>query len=303
MTTSGNRGEVSTGRVEASSRRLNDLSGRDWVQRTKSVMFQRGLGANHPETKYERLHPCPFSYQDADQLITFFTRTGENVLDPFCGVASTLKACALSGRLGTGIELSPSFRSWGEQRLRAEVPSTQLEEYPQRVIEDDTRTAVTKLPDDAFQFVLTSPPYWNILGKRPDAKARESPALRNGSLAYSDDIRDLGCIADYDAFIETVTDCVLSWRRVLQLRRYIALIVGDFRDGATLYPYHADLIASIRRRTEGEQRRLILQGVSILAQNNKRLFPYGYPTTYVPNIHHHYVLIYRNLEVNNARLP
>lgn len=276
--------------------RLNDLSARDWIKRTKSIMFQRGLGADHPETQYERLHPCPFSYQDAANLITFFTRSGEHVLDPFAGVASTLKACALHGRQGTGIELNPDYCGWAEERLVQEVSAVVREQHPQRVIPGDAREVLPCLPDDAFDFILSSPPYWRILGKRPDHKARTNTAFRNGSLAYSDDPRDFGCISDYDSFIEAMASFVFSWRRILRPQRYLALIVADFRDGPILYPYHADLLTAIRHQPDDGGRRLILQGVSILAQNQKRLYPYGYPTAYVPNIHHHYVLIFRNVE-------
>ncbi len=225
------------------------------------------------------------------------------MLDPFAGVSSTLKACALSGRLGTGIELNPQFCAWSHERLSVEVPREQRDQYPQDLIVGDARVVVDGFEDDAFHFVLSSPPYWTILGKRPDTKARTSSALRDGTLAYSDDPRDFGCIADYDTFVGDVADFVCSWRRILQPRRYLALIVADFRDGQVLYPYHADLIAAIRARSAEGERQLVLQGVSILAQNQKRLYAYGYPTTYVPNIHHHYVLIYRNLSRDETHEP
>lgn len=276
---------------------LNDLSARDWVRRTKSVMFQRGLGADHPEAEFERLHPCPFSYQDAEALITFFTKEGERVLDPFVGVASTLKACVLSGRFGTGIELNPNYCAWAQERLTMEVPPAQRELYSQRVIQGDARVAVRELPDDEYDFVLSSPPYWRILGKELDKKSSSSSAIRDGTLAYSSDPRDFGCIAEYDDFVSELAAFISSWRRIVKPRRYIALIVADFRDGQVLYPFHADLIAAIRSQSDNEDRRLVLQGIKILAQNQKRLYAYGYPTTYVPNIHHHYVLIYRNIAV------
>lgn len=275
---------------------LNDLSGQEWVQLTKSFLFQRGLGANHPETKYEKLHPGTFSYQDAQRLIHFFTKKGQRVLDPMMGVASTLKASALTGRFGTGIDLNPQYCQWGKQRLQEEVPSAKLKRYPQVIIEGDARMECSKLPDDHFHFVLTSPPYWKILQKEPDRKASDSPALSGGTLAYSDDLRDFGCIDDYDDFLHQYSGLVLSWRRLVQPRRYIALIVSDFRHGERLFPFHADLNESVRERHPEDGRQLVLQGISVLAQNQKRLLAYGYPTTYVPNIHHQYILIYRNME-------
>src|SRR5207249_3481372 len=39
-----------------------------------------------------------------------------------------------------------------------------------------------------------------------------------------------------------------------------------------------------------------LQGVTILEQTHKTLLPYGYPFSYVPNVHHQYILILRRPE-------
>jgi DNA modification methylase len=77
---------------------LNDLGSREWVKETVSVWRQKGLGAGHPDAQIERLHPAPFSFTDVSRLIRFFTKTGNLVLDPFVGIGSTLKACAVEGR-------------------------------------------------------------------------------------------------------------------------------------------------------------------------------------------------------------
>lgn len=39
------------------------------------------------------------------------------------------------------------------------------------------------------------------------------------------------------------------------------------------------------------KKRFQLKGIKVLIQNAKKLFPYGYPFSYVENIHHQYVLI------------
>jgi DNA modification methylase len=101
---------------------LNELTGKEWIQETSTVWRQKGLGADHPDTHFERLHPAPFSFQDIARLIRFFTKPGMLVLDPFAGVASSLKAAALEGRRGIGVELSPKWAELGRERLAAEVP-------------------------------------------------------------------------------------------------------------------------------------------------------------------------------------
>ena len=85
---------------------LNSLTGKDWIKLTKSFWFQTGLGKGHNDTRIEREHPAPFSYKDIQKLIAMFTQPGMTTLDPFCGVASTLKASALLNRNTIGIEIS-----------------------------------------------------------------------------------------------------------------------------------------------------------------------------------------------------
>jgi len=84
---------------------LNDLTGTEWIQETSTIWYQRGLGQKHQHAKIELEHPAPFPYSMIERLVKFFTKKDQLVLDPFCGVASTLKACALTQREGVGIEL------------------------------------------------------------------------------------------------------------------------------------------------------------------------------------------------------
>ena len=72
---------------------LNDLTGKAWLPETKSYFFQKGLGADHPDAQIEKQHPAPYSFQDIEKLVLFFTKRGMTVLDPFGGVGSTAKAC------------------------------------------------------------------------------------------------------------------------------------------------------------------------------------------------------------------
>ena len=131
---------------------LNDLSATEWIQETVSVWSQKGLGAKHPDTKIERQHPAPFSFTDVSRLIKFFTKKDNLVLDPFLGVGSTLKACALEKRKGIGIELNPFFVKLSKQRLRNETDSKNFKD--QEIIKGDSRDQMLKIKSDTIDFVV-----------------------------------------------------------------------------------------------------------------------------------------------------
>jgi DNA modification methylase len=268
--------------------KLNDLSAREWLSESVSVWTQKGLGASHADARIEREHPAPFSFTDVARLIRLFTKQGMTVLDPFAGVGSTLKACALENRNGVGLELSERFAALAAQRLRTEVPTARLAEARQVIQLGDARTLIGRLPPDSIDFIVTSPPYWGILNKKPDHKVRQE-RLGNGlQTGYGDDPRDFANIATYDGFVSGLADFFGQCTRVLKDRKYCVVLVGDFRHGGRYYPLHADLA----RQMEGQG--YVLKAMNVLYQRHKRVFPYGYPTAYVPNVHHQNILIMRN---------
>jgi excisionase family DNA binding protein len=154
--------------------RLNDLTGKEWLPETKSFFYQKGLGSSHPHAQIERQHPAPFSFQDISKLVTFFTKAGAMVLDPFGGVGSTAKACELNNRFCTSIELSPQWHQLSIERLEKEVGEGSSSNHI--FINDDCRVALKRFDDGTFDFMVTSPPYWAILNKKADHKVtKERP--------------------------------------------------------------------------------------------------------------------------------
>ncbi len=280
--------DTATLRGEVSPRnQLNDLTAKEWIPETVSVWRQRGLGAGHPDAQIERQHPAPFSFTDVSRLVRFFTKQGQLVLDPFVGIGSTLKACALEGRRGIGIELNPDFARLSRERLESEVQSL----FPtpeQLVLEGDAREVVKTLEPASVDFIVTSPPYWNILHKE-DHKAKQERIEQSLRTRYSEnDPRDIGNIESYEQFLDELTGIFAECRRVLKPKGYLAVVVGDFRDGVRYRMFHSDLAG----RLETEE--YVLKGITILYQPHKRVFPYGYPASFVPNLHHQYILILRN---------
>lgn len=263
---------------------LNDLTAKEWIPETISVWTQRGLGKGHEHAQIERQHPAPFSYQDVARVIRFFTKTGETVLDPFVGVGSTLKAAAMEGRKGIGIELNKKYADLARLRLRTELAEEVGARKDQTVIRGDARREIPKIKANSVKLVVTSPPYWNILHKQ-DHKARQERVALGLDTRYSSAKADLGNIESYSDFLRCLSDTLALTRGCLMEGGHLCVVVGDFRQKAQYYMFHSDIAR------EMEVRGFKLKGLKILYQRHKRVFPYGYPYSYVPNLHHQYIVI------------
>lgn len=266
---------------------LNDLTSSEWLSETVSVWNQRGLGAKHPDAQIERQHPAPFSFTDVSRLVRFFTKRGGVVLDPFVGVGSTLKACALEGRKGIGFELNSKYARLAEKRLRTEVRDLWATTEGQQIRLGDARELIKHVKRDSVDFIITSPPYWSILHKE-DHKARQERKRHGLDTRYSNEHGDLGNITDYNCFLKELASILGACGRALKPKKYMSIIVSDFRDKSRFVMFHADLAKAL------EDYSFELRGLTVLYQRHKRVFPYGYPYGYVPNIHHQYILILQN---------
>jgi DNA modification methylase len=260
---------------------LNQLSNKRWMQETKSVWFSDPP----PRDSLKAQHPATFAESDIVRLIEFFTKPGQRVLDPFVGSGSTLLACAQTGRLGVGIEL---VERW------AEVSRARLDQVDgaerQEVLQGDARRVMAALEAESFDMVVTSPPYWMILRKDWDHKVRAERKAKGLSTRYSDEKNDLGNLESYDAFLGELGSVFAECGRVLKPRRYMCVIVSDFRHKSRFVAYHADIASVV------ESVGFSLEGITILVQDNKNLYPYGVPFAFVSNIHHQYILVFRRAE-------
>ncbi|MBM3462516.1 MAG: hypothetical protein FJX76_10485 [Armatimonadetes bacterium] len=263
-----------------SPRQFNDLSGREWIRFTRSWFVH-----NPPRRKRSEIqHPAKYPEGMAEEFIRFFTRQDEWVLDPFAGVGSTLIACAASGRRGLGIEISPEFAALAREAVEARE---------QLLVNGDARDAsriVSEHGPGRVQLILTSPPYWDMLGKSRGGvqsvhKKRRASGLKT---VYSNNARDLGNITDYDAFLDALRDVFVGMKPALEVGRYLVIICQNVRTPeGVVQPLAWDLA----RRLSGPFQ---FKGERIWVQDNKPLGIWGYPTEFVTNVHHHYCLVFKH---------
>jgi DNA modification methylase len=262
---------------------LNDLDAKSWVKATKSwfVINPRS------RSREQMSHPAKFPEELVKRLVTYFTKEGAWVLDPFAGVGSTLVACREAGRNAIGIELNREFVDIGQAGLRNVKGNGH-----QSLLLGDSINAVeimsahleNQVP--SFDYVITSPPYWNMLRKSRGGndsvhKEREEQGLKQ---YYSDSKRDLGNIENYELYIERVSSILQNLNPLLSDKAYITVVIQNMRDvDGTLRPIAWDLAKELSRT-------YVLRQEMIWCQDNKRLGCWGYPTTYVSNVHHHYCI-------------
>ncbi len=159
----------------------------------------------------------------------------------------------------------------------------------QKILIGDSRQILSKIAKESVSYIITSPPYWNILSKKTAINKRKERLSSGLETKYSISEDDLGNIDSYSKFLEELEKCFEQCYRILENRRYTTIIVSDFRHKSELFPFHSDVVNICNKIG------FTLQGIGILVQRNKKLYPYGYPYAYVPNIHHQYALTFRKL--------
>ncbi len=79
-------------------------------------------------------HPCPFPEEIPYRLIRLYSYTGDVVLDPFCGVGTTLKVAQGLNRQWVGYEVLDKYRKLALKRVREPLKlRKQLVEYYDKI--------------------------------------------------------------------------------------------------------------------------------------------------------------------------
>jgi DNA modification methylase len=265
--------------------RLNDLDSKTWLK------FQKSWFVHNPPPRRKDVltHPAKFPETLAEEFIRFFTKRGQTVLDPMVGTGSTLVACVRARRRGVGIELNERYFGIAQKIVADEVAAaTRFGQKLQPLLfnADALDIATLKLP--RIDYVITSPPYWDMLRARGAETQKKRRAAPNLDVFYSDDPRDLGNVADYDEFVQRLAAIYAGLKPLLKPKAYLTIIVKNVKKGGIIYPLAWDLARELGKGT------YTLKDERIWAQDNQRLAPYGFGNAWVSNTFHHYCLQFRN---------
>lgn len=267
-----------------SSNKLNDLDSKAWLKFQKSWFLHNPP----PRKKGVLVHPAKFPETLAQEFIEFFTKRGQTVLDPMAGTGSTLVAALRAGRNSYGIELNPKYAEIAKQIVEEErrAQGDSVVDLQSEIVNGDAaQLDPSQFP--AIDYVLTSPPYWDMLhakGAETQKKRRASTEL---DVHYSDDPNDLGNIHDYEKFLEKLVKIYAGLKPLLCEKAYLTIIVKNVKKGGRIYPLAWDIARELGRI-------YALKDEKIWVQDNQRLAPFGLGSAWVSNTFHHYCLQFRN---------
>jgi DNA modification methylase len=264
--------------------KLNDLDPKSWLKFQKSWFIH-----NPPPRKAGVLvHPAKFPETLAGEFIEFFTKRGQTVLDPMVGTGSVLVACLRTGRSSFGIELNPHYADIARQVVQEERDALgdATRDLTSEVITGDAAEIAT-FPIPICDYVLTSPPYWDMLRARGAETQKKRRASVDLDVFYSDDPRDLGNILEYESFLEKLVGIYRGLKPRLREKAYLTVIVKNIKKGGRIYPLAWDLARELGKVYTLKDEKLWLQ-------DNQRLAPYGLGSAWVSNTFHHYCLQFRN---------
>ncbi|MCR4420764.1 MAG: DNA methyltransferase [Clostridia bacterium] len=274
--------------------RLNDLSPAEWLYWTDTLYL-----THYPPDATHSLRKAHGAMKPPEvmaEIIRFFTKERQMVLDPLAGVGGTLLGAALVNRAALGFELNSA---WVEvyRRLQREyvVWQGRLVERSAlpagekgRPIEAEMRLGdclelMAELPDESVDAVVTDPPYGHDHGA--SGFTRET----NFAMTNPGEEKDFGNASSLEEYLSSMRALGRAVFRVLRPGKYFVLIVGDRYRNREYVPL--GFMVAQEMRAVGFR----LKGVKIWCNKatQRPLKPYAVLTSFVPNITHQNIIILR----------
>lgn len=267
--------------------KLNDLTGKEWLKLTRSFWISEKC----KDDKIALKHPAPFMIKDTKKLISLFTKKGMNVFDPFLGSGTTVAAAVMLGRKGYGIDLSKEYIALSKERFK----KLRLSEDDYSIFLGDSTKKIDVFDDEFFDYIVTSPPYHNILKNKASGIRSDNSdkGYRNGARQgveyYSDNLKDLGNQETFEDFIKLLSKIMKKCYKKLKTGKYCTIVISDFTVDKKEVCVQSHIVEMM------EKIGFEFTGTTVLLQNNKPLYPFGYPFAYKINHHHQNMITFRKV--------
>ena len=104
-----------------------------------------------------------------------------------------------------------------------------------------TQPTLLTLDFPPVDYVLTSPPYWDMLHAKGAGTQKKRRTSTDLDVFYSDDPNDLGNLHDYEEFLARLVAIYTGLKPLLREKAYLTIIVKNVKKGGRIYPLAWDL--------------------------------------------------------------
>lgn len=230
-------------------------------------------------------HPAPFSYIDIEELCKLNNIHEKTVLDPFLGVGSTIIGCYKDNKC-IGIELSKEYVDLiGERYALLNLPEKIKNN---KIICGDSFKEIKNI--ESVDIVITSPPYFNILKNTTTGVRTDGSQSRQGIEYYSESEEDVGNISTYDAYLDAIKAIFNECYKKSNKNGEFYLVISDFTVNKKEKDVHSDMVRIM------SEIGYAYAGTSYFRQNQKVIYPFGYPYKIVMNHIFQYVIKFKKYE-------
>ena len=268
---------------------LNHMAGGEWTYFINSVIntAYKTSGEDSFAHKIRKIHPTPKPPQLMRDIIQFFTKENELVFDYFMGVGGTLLGAGVCGRRAVGVDLNPVYiDAYKRAANEIGVPEFECIEGDCLEILADNEGMRDVLGNDEISLVLIDPPYGNMMSR--EKTGADIKVYGNVATPFTDSDKDFGNL-ELDCFYDSLKESVERVMPYMKKRGHVVIFIKDLQpDGKNTNLLHAKIVDKLN-----EIQNLNYKGMKIWADQTAKLFPYGYPFSFVANQIHQYILVFR----------
>jgi SAM-dependent methyltransferase len=181
----------------------------------------------------------------AAHAISTYTRPGDLVLDPMCGIGTTLVEAIHLGRHAIGVEYEPRWA--GLARLNAASATHEGGTGTGTVHRGDARQLTDLIPSEVHgrvDLVVTSPPYGNsVHGQVRSTRDSGERGVAKKNDRYSHDPSNLAHVST-DRLLEAFTEILTQCRRVLRPGGTVVVTTRPWRERGELIDLPSAVLAA-----------------------------------------------------------
>lgn len=271
--------------------KLNDLTGSEWLYWT-NTLYETNFPPD-PTHSQRKIHGAMKPPELMAEIIRFFSKQGELILDPFAGVGGTLLGAQLAERRAMGIELNPCWVERYQYIIHHyQIHDGQIipgfrelvdDEKDYSMIQGDCIEMMRNFADGSFAAIITDPPYGCHHGRIGFKKET------NFNMVNPNEERDFGNAESYEMFFDKMKLFGREAYRILKEGRYLILLIGDRYYQGEYFPLGVRVAETLKEAG------FRWKGIRIWwnKATQRPLRPYAIKRCFIPNITHQNILIMR----------